>query len=107
MAITELDTSNFDQLVLQAERPVLVDFWAAWCGPCRAMSPVMEEIAQVRKDIDVYKCNVDLVGTIARKYNITSIPTRILFRDGKPTATIISAEPKQSILAKLAKHLAY
>lgn len=106
MALTELDNSNFEELVLKAEKPVLVDFWAAWCGPCRAMAPVMEDVAATMKSIDVYKLNVDLAGTIARQYNVTNIPTMILFKQGKPVQTIVGAQPKESVIGAVSKFLA-
>jgi thioredoxin 1 len=106
MAVTELDTSNFDQFVLQAEKPVLVDFWAVWCGPCRTMGPIIEDIAAERDDFAVCKCNVDIAGPIAQRYGIASIPTLMLFKGGKPVHSIIGAQPKANILAELAPHLA-
>lgn len=106
MALTELDTTNFDELVLKADKPVLVDFWAAWCGPCRTMSPIIEEIAGELKSVNFYKLNVDLVGTIAREYKIQSIPTFLLFKGGHVVHTIIGAQPKEKIIKEISRYLA-
>lgn len=97
MAVTELDTSNFDQFVLQADEPVLVDFWAIWCGPCRTMGPIIEEIATERDDFKVGKCNVDVAGPIAQRYGIASIPTLMLFKDGKVHSTQVGAVGKAQL----------
>ncbi|MGN0034135.1 MAG: thioredoxin [Coriobacteriales bacterium] len=106
MALKELDTTNFDELVLKADKPVLVDFWAAWCGPCRMVRPILEKLAGEMTSVTFYGLNVDLVGTIARKYKITNIPTMMLFRNGEIVETIVGAQPKDKIVTAIAKHLA-
>jgi thioredoxin 1 len=94
-AVTE---TSFDTEVLQSETPVIVDFWAEWCGPCHAVSPVLERIAEERDgELKVVKVNIDEERGLAEKYGIASIPTMILFRDGEPSAAVIGAQPKGAI----------
>ncbi len=102
----ELTTATFEANVVNSSKPVLVDFWATWCGPCRALSPVVEEIGEEMADrLTVYKCNVDDEPTLAQKFGIMSIPTLILFKGGEPVHTMIGASPKASIIAELEAHL--
>ena len=93
-----MGTSNFEELVLNAEKPVLVDFWATWCGPCRMIAPVIEEIAEENDDIIVGKVNVDENPELCATYGIVSIPTLIAFKDGEIIAQKMGAMPKQNIL---------
>ena len=94
-AVTE---ASFEQEVLQSEKPVIVDFWAEWCGPCHAVSPVLEKIADERQDdVKLVKVNIDEEPTLAQKYGIVSIPTMILFRGGEPAAAAIGAQPKGAL----------
>jgi thioredoxin 1 len=94
-AVTE---SSFEQEVLQSERPVIVDFWAEWCGPCHAVSPVLDRIAEERQGaLKLVKVNIDEEQGLAEKYGIASIPTIILFKDGEPAAAAIGAQPKNAI----------
>ena len=94
-AVTE---SSFEQEVLQSEKPVLVDFWAEWCGPCHAVAPVLEKIAEERKDeVKLVKVNIDEEQALSLKYGVMSIPTMILFKDGEPSASVIGAQPKGAI----------
>ena len=94
-AVTE---SSFEQEVLQSEKPVLVDFWAEWCGPCHAVSPVLERIAEERGDeLKLVKVNIDEEQGLSIKYGVMSIPTMILFRDGEPSAAAVGAQPKSSL----------
>jgi len=93
-----ITTSEFDTEVLQSEAPVLVDFWAEWCGPCRAVSPILEQIAEERADeLRVVKVNIDEEPELQQRYGILSIPTILLFRGGEPTAAAVGAQPKRML----------
>src|ERR671914_2730970 len=93
-AVTE---STFEQEVLQSEKPVIVDFWAEWCGPCHAVAPVLDKIVEERGDeVKLVKVNIDEEQGLAQRYGISSIPTMILFRDGEPAAAAIGALPKSA-----------
>lgn len=96
-----LTSENFDEIVLQNEKPVLVDFWAAWCGPCKMLAPIVEEIAKERTDIVVGKVNVDEEPTLALKYKVASIPTVIIFKNGEITNTNIGFVSKEELLSLL------
>ena len=97
MATTATE-STFDQEVLASETPVLVDFWAEWCGPCHAVSPVLERIVEERNgDLKLVKGNIDEEQELARRYGIMSIPAMILFKEGEPAAATIGAQPKGAI----------
>ena len=98
MSILHLGQSNFEQEVLNNEGKVLVDFWAPWCAPCRMLSPVIEELAEELTSIKVGKVNVDEEGELAQRYNIYSIPTIIIFENGKPIKQISGFVPKQRLL---------
>jgi thioredoxin 1 len=86
--------STFEQEVLQSEKPVLVDFWAEWCGPCHAVAPVLDQIAGEREDLRLVKVNIDEEPELARRFGIMSIPTMILFEGGEPKAAALGAQPK-------------
>ena len=89
---------TFDTEVIQSETPVIVDFWAEWCGPCHAVSPVLERIAEEREgELRVVKVNIDEEQELAMRYGVASIPTMILFKDGEPAAAAIGAQPKGAI----------
>jgi thioredoxin 1 len=98
-AVTE---STFDQEVLSSDKPVIVDFWAEWCGPCHAVSPVLDKIAEERAgEIKLVKVNIDEEQALAERYGIASIPTIVLFKDGEPAAAAIGAQPKGAIEKQL------
>ena len=101
MQAMEFDQNNFTQEVLQSAKPVLVDFFAVWCAPCKMVSPLIEEIAAERDDIKTGKVDVDQNMALAQQYQVMSIPTLILFKDGKPVNRIVGAVPKEEILAML------
>ena len=101
MSAIKLTTENFDQEVLKSEQTVLVDFYADWCGPCKMMSPVIDEIAEERTDIKVGKLNVDENMEIAQRYGVMSIPTLIVFKNGEIAKKDMGAKPKGAVLEML------
>ena len=98
MSVVTITKENFEAEVLQADKPVLVDFWASWCGPCRMLSPVVDEIAEEESGIKVGKVNVDEQPVLAEQFGVSSIPTLIVFRDGKVVQTSVGVRPKAAIL---------
>jgi thioredoxin 1 len=105
MATAEITTANFDDVVAGG-KPVLVDFWATWCGPCRAMGPILEEVSVEMADkLDVYKCNVDDEQQLAQRFNIVSIPTMILFKNGEAQAPIVGSMSKAALVGELESRL--
>ena len=105
-AITDVTDSNFQAEVLESETPVLVDFWAVWCGPCRVIAPVLEEINSERDDLRVVKLNVDDNPQTAATYDVLSIPTMIVFKNGEPATRIVGAMPKRRLVQELEPTLA-
>jgi thioredoxin 1 len=104
--LTEVTDNNFQAEVIESESPVLVDFWAPWCGPCRVVAPVLEEIASERPELRVVKLNVDENQQTAAKYQVLSIPTMILFKAGEPVKTVIGAYPKKKLEQEIEPALA-
>jgi thioredoxin 1 len=92
-----ITTDTFESEVLQSETPVVVDFWAEWCGPCRAVAPVLDQIAAEREDLRIVKVNIDEEPALAQRYGILSIPTIVLFKDGEPHAAAVGAQPKRML----------
>lgn len=103
MAILHITKDNYEELVLKAEKPVLLDFWATWCGPCRMVAPIVEQIAEEFDDVLVGKIDVDTEMELAASFRIVSIPTLIVMKDGKVANTAVGYRPKADILKLLGK----
>ena len=101
MSAINVTKDSFKSEVTSSDRPVLIDFWASWCGPCRMVSPIVDEIANERSDIKVCKVNVDEQPELASAFGVMSIPTLVVMKDGKVTNQAVGAMPKQRILALL------
>lgn len=101
MSIMNIDKANFTQEVVNSDVPVLLDFWAPWCGPCRMVGPVLDEIAQERADIKVGKINVDEQPELAVQFGVMAIPMLVVMKDGQVTSQAAGARPKAQILAML------
>ena len=99
--VIEISEDNFESEVLKSELPVLVDFWAPWCGPCRMMGPIVDEIAEENLELKVCKVNVDEASELAIKYDVESIPTLIYFKNGQVRATMIVLRTKQDIMNEI------
>jgi thioredoxin len=104
--IVELDDATFDEHVKGSDVPVLVDFWAEWCGPCKVITPVLEEIAEEQAGrLQISKLNIDDNLDVPRRFDVMSIPTLILFKDGEPKARLIGAKPKGQLMQELSGYL--
>ena len=105
-AVNTLSEATFDEEIAGSSTPVLVDFWAEWCGPCKMIAPMLEEIADEQgAALKVAKLNVAEAGDVARRFDVMSIPTLILFKDGEPVKRIVGAKPKQALLDDLAEFI--
>ena len=96
--VKDMNKENFQEEVVQSDKPVLVDFWASWCGPCRMVSPIVDEIAQERPDVKVVKVNVDQEQELALQFGVMSIPTLVVMKDGKVVNQAVGVRPKEQIL---------
>ena len=101
MSAININKNNFQREVMNSDKPVLLDFWAPWCGPCRMVAPIAEEIARERKDIKVGKVNVDEQPELASRFGVMSIPTLVVMKDGKIVNQAMGARPKNAILGML------
>lgn len=101
MAVVTITKDNFNAEVLHSEKPVLLDFWATWCGPCRMLSPIVDEVAEEHGDIKVGKVNVDEQPELAAEFGVMSIPTLLVFKNGKLVNQSVGARPKSGVLALL------
>ena len=106
MGALHLDEKNFESEVLKSSLPVLVDFWAPWCGPCKMIAPIIDQLSvELQDKIKIAKVNVDESPQLAGQFNVMSIPTLLIFKGGKPVDQIVGAMPKEKLLAKLNTHL--
>ncbi len=104
--ITTLSDGSFDELIKSSDVPVLVDFWAEWCGPCKMIAPVLEEIAEEQADkLQIAKLNIDDNLAVTQRFEVMSIPTLILFKDGEPAMRIVGAKGKGQLLQEISEHL--
>ena len=101
MAVINITSANFESEVLHSDKPVLLDFWATWCGPCRMLSPIVDEVAEERGDIKVGKVNVDEQPELAGEFGVMSIPTLLVFENGKLVNRAVGARPKSGVLSLL------
>lgn len=104
MSVLKITRENFKKEVLESEKPVLLDFWASWCGPCKMVSPIIDQVAEEKKDtIKVGKINIDEEEELAAQFRIMSIPTLVVVKDGKIVESSVGVKPKKAILSLLSK----
>ena len=103
MAYLNITKENFDELIMNIGKPVLLDFWAPWCGPCQQVGPIVEQIAEEREDIIVGKVNVDEEMSLAQRFRVMSIPTLVVFKGGEVSAKAVGFRTREEILARIAK----
>ena len=103
MAVITITNENFDTEVMQSDKPVLIDFWASWCGPCKMLMPVIEELAGELSDVKVCKVNVDEEMALAARFNVMSIPTLVVIKDGQTVNSSVGVQSKAAILKMLGK----
>ena len=104
--IVSIDNSNFDEAVIGSKTPVLVDFWAPWCGPCKAIAPILEELSvEYEGKLTIAKLNIDEAPQNASKYGVSAIPTMLLFKDGQPVQSIVGYEPKAELKKTIDENL--
>ncbi len=106
MAAVKVTQDSFEQEVLNSDKPVLVDFWAEWCGPCKMIAPIIDELAvEFEGKVKFCKANVDEVQQLATQYSVMSIPTLVFFKDGKPVDQVIGAQGKDQLMNKINQHV--
>ena len=105
MATKKVTDENFDSEVVKSTKPTVVDFWAEWCGPCKVIAPILEELAAEQENIKIAKVNVDDSPDLARRYEIMSIPALIVFENGEPAKKLIGAKPKGALLEEIGEFL--
>jgi thioredoxin 1 len=101
MAVVTITSDNFQKEVIESDKPVLLDFWASWCGPCRMVSPMVDQIAEERSDVKVGKVNVDEEQDLAMRFGVQSIPMLVVMKNGEVTNATVGAQPKAQIMALL------
>lgn len=102
---TQINDANFEQEVLKSDKPVLVDFWATWCGPCRMVAPVLEELGAEHETFKIAKLDIDANPITPGRFSVRAIPTMILFKDGKEAQRVVGYQPKERLLQQLQQHL--
>ena len=102
MSLKQVNSQNFEDVVLKSDKPVMVDFWAEWCGPCKVLGPVLEEISgEVSSKVDIVKLNVDEARDLAQKYGIRGIPTMMIFKNGEVVSTLVGNQPRAEIVKSI------